>query len=70
MIGVGGVHGVRDVVDFLDAGASLVQVYTGFVYGGPSFVRDLLCELKGFLKEKGLESFEKAGTSSPASAIR
>ena len=41
-VGVGGVSDVDSAVEKLRAGASLVQVYTGFVYGGPSFARDVL----------------------------
>ncbi|RYY44761.1 MAG: quinone-dependent dihydroorotate dehydrogenase [Actinomycetales bacterium] len=35
LVGVGGVTTPQDVRDRLDAGADLVQAYTGFVYGGP-----------------------------------
>ncbi len=41
VIGVGGVMQVQDAAALLDAGASLVQVYTGLVYGGPSLVRGI-----------------------------
>lgn len=39
IIGVGGIHSVEDALRMLDAGASLIQLYTGFVYGGPPLVR-------------------------------
>lgn len=39
VIGVGGVDGPDDARALLDAGARLVQVYSGFVYGGPAWVR-------------------------------
>ncbi len=39
IIGVGGIHKPNDVIEKLDAGASLVQLYTGFVYEGPSVVK-------------------------------
>jgi dihydroorotate dehydrogenase len=39
VIGVGGVGSVPDAQRMLDAGASLVQLYTGFVYSGPTLVR-------------------------------
>ncbi|MDN5789666.1 MAG: quinone-dependent dihydroorotate dehydrogenase [Micrococcales bacterium] len=39
IIGVGGIHSVDDALRMLDAGASLIQLYTGFVYGGPPVVR-------------------------------
>lgn len=39
IIGVGGIMTPEDAVEKLQAGADLVQVYTGFVYGGPGFVK-------------------------------
>lgn len=39
IIGVGGIMTPQDAQNMLDAGASLVQVYTGFIYNGPSFVK-------------------------------
>ena len=39
IIGVGGIHTPADVQDKLDAGASLVQLYTGFIYEGPSVIK-------------------------------
>jgi len=38
IIGVGGILSPRDAIEKLDAGASLIQIYTGFIYNGPSFV--------------------------------
>jgi dihydroorotate dehydrogenase len=42
IISVGGVSGAQDVTDRLRAGATLVQAYTGFVYGGPLWPRRVL----------------------------
>ncbi len=39
IIGVGGINSPEDAREKLEAGASLVQVYTGFIYEGPSFVK-------------------------------
>ena len=39
VIGVGGIATVDDAARMFDAGASLVQVYTGFIYEGPGLVR-------------------------------
>lgn len=39
IIGVGGIMSPQDALDKLEAGASLVQVYTGFIYEGPSLVK-------------------------------
>lgn len=39
IIGVGGIMSVEDAVEKLKAGADLIQIYTGFVYEGPGFVK-------------------------------
>ncbi len=39
VIGVGGIINSQDAVDMIDAGATLVQVYTGFIYDGPFIVK-------------------------------
>jgi dihydroorotate dehydrogenase len=39
---VGGVFEARDAREKLDAGASLVQLYTGLIYRGPGIVREIL----------------------------
>ena len=45
IIGVGGIHFAEDALEKLDAGASLVQLYTGFIYEGPELIRDINKEL-------------------------
>jgi dihydroorotate dehydrogenase len=42
IIGVGGIMSAEDAVEKLKAGADLVQIYTGFVYEGPGFVKRIL----------------------------
>lgn len=39
IIGVGGIHSAEDALEKIQAGADLVQIYTGFVYEGPSLVK-------------------------------
>lgn len=39
IIGVGGIHSEKDALDKINAGADLVQIYTGFIYEGPSLVK-------------------------------
>ena len=39
IIGVGGIHSAEDAIEKLEAGASLVQLYTGFIYEGPGLIR-------------------------------
>ncbi len=41
IIGVGGIHSPDDALDKLEAGASLVQLYTGFIYEGPQLIKDI-----------------------------
>lgn len=41
IIGVGGVHSANDALEKIKAGADLVQVYTGFIYEGPSLVKEI-----------------------------
>ena len=41
IIGVGGIHSAEDALEKLDAGADLVQVYTGFIYEGPGLVKNI-----------------------------
>ena len=45
IIGVGGIMSVQDAVDMLNAGASLIQIYSGFIYNGPTFAKDICKEL-------------------------
>lgn len=42
IIGVGGIMSPEDAKNMLEAGADLIQVYTGFVYGGQEFIREIL----------------------------
>ncbi|MGH2623395.1 MAG: quinone-dependent dihydroorotate dehydrogenase, partial [Sphingobacterium sp.] len=49
IIGVGGVHSAEDAIEKLMAGASLIQVYTGFIYEGPSLVAEIC---KGLIKHR------------------
>lgn len=39
IIGVGGIHSPEDALEKLDAGASLIQIYTGFIYEGPALIK-------------------------------
>jgi len=39
IIGVGGIHSPEDAIEKINAGASLVQLYTGFIYEGPGLIK-------------------------------
>ncbi len=41
IIGVGGIHSAEDALEKLDAGADLIQLYTGFIYEGPGLVKKI-----------------------------
>jgi dihydroorotate dehydrogenase len=41
IIGVGGIHSAKDAIEKIDAGADLVQIYTGFIYEGPALVKQI-----------------------------
>lgn len=47
IVGVGGIHSPEDVMEKLEAGASLVQLYTGFIYEGPGAVKRINKTLLG-----------------------
>ncbi|MDB3875221.1 quinone-dependent dihydroorotate dehydrogenase [bacterium] len=41
IIGVGGINSVADALEKFDAGADLIQIYTGFIYEGPNLIRSI-----------------------------
>lgn len=41
IIGVGGIHTGADAIEKFEAGASLIQLYTGFIYEGPQLIKDI-----------------------------
>ncbi len=55
IIGVGGVSSALDVVEKMRAGASLVQLYTGLVYGGPNLPSKICQDIVEFLKHNRYE---------------
>jgi dihydroorotate dehydrogenase len=60
LIGVGGVRNAQDALDRILAGATLVQVYTGFVYGGPLWPSQVNRELATLLRARGFASVSEA----------
>jgi dihydroorotate dehydrogenase len=60
VIGVGGVFSAADAYAKIRAGASLVQLYTGLVYRGPSIARSINRGLLDRLERDGFESIEAA----------
>jgi len=41
IVGVGGIHSAEDAIEKLEAGASLIQLYTGFIYEGPNLIKQI-----------------------------
>ena len=60
IIGVGGVDSAESAYEKIRAGASLVQLYTGFVYNGPSTAREINRGLVQLLTRDGFRSVEDA----------
>lgn len=60
IIGVGGIFSAEDAWEKLTAGASLLQVYTGWVYEGPAMMRNVLQGLLHKLDDLGLKSISEA----------
>ena len=60
VIGVGGIFTAEDAFEKIASGASLVQAYTGFIYQGFSFAKDINSGLQKILKEKGFKNLDEA----------
>ena len=60
VVGSGGIMSGEDAWRMIGAGASLVQLYTGFVYGGPRFVAEIAAYLSRKLDETGLTNIAAA----------
>ena len=41
VIGVGGIHSAEDAIEKINAGADLIQLYTGFIYEGPGLIKKI-----------------------------
>ncbi|WP_392531181.1 quinone-dependent dihydroorotate dehydrogenase [Nostoc sp. C117] len=60
IIGVGGIFSAEDAWEKITAGASLIQVYTGWIYEGPLMVSRILTGLLSQLEQNGLNSISEA----------
>jgi dihydroorotate dehydrogenase len=60
IVGVGGIFTAEDAWEKIAAGASLIQVYTGWIYEGPGMVRRILDGLVQKLDERGLKTLGDA----------
>ena len=60
IIGVGGIFTAADAWEKIAAGASLVQLYTGFIYQGPCVAKAINDGLATFLEKAGFENLQDA----------
>jgi dihydroorotate dehydrogenase len=60
IIGVGGVFTAADAWEKIAAGASLIQLYTGFIYQGPCVAKEINDGLARLIEQGGFENFEAA----------
>ena len=60
IIGVGGISNGQDAYEKLRAGASLIQVYTAFIYQGPAIARTIKTQLLELLRRDGFNSVGEA----------
>jgi len=60
IVGVGGIFTAEDAWEKISAGASLVQLYTGFIYRGPGIAREINEGLQQILSREGLPNLEAA----------
>ena len=59
LVSVGGVETAEDVLTRIRAGATLVQGYTGFVYGGPLWARRINRELAAAVRAAGAATIQE-----------
>ncbi len=60
LVGVGGIDTPQQAWERINAGASLLQGYTGFIYGGPDWIRDIHLGLAAQVRRHGLSSVSEA----------
>jgi len=66
LIGVGGIDSGETAYAKIKAGANALQIYTGFIYGGPSLIAEILTDLNRLLQQDGLADLSKAVGSEKA----
>ena len=59
IIGVGGINSGKSAYEKIIAGASLLQLYTGFVYKGPNIAKDIKKDLIQILKSEGVSNIKE-----------
>lgn len=67
IIGVGGIFTADDAWERIRAGASLLQVYTGFIYEGPTIAREINRGLLARMRREGVRSIQEIVGTAPRS---
>lgn len=71
LIGVGGIHSGKTAVAKIEAGASLIQLYTGMIYGGPGLIQEMKSALTEAVRKNGAANIsELIGRKADAWASR
>ena len=71
LIGVGGIDSAETAIAKIEAGASLVQIYTGFVFEGPGLIQRIKGAVCGHLSQNGLQSIgQMVGKKAPEWAAK
>ena len=60
LIGTGGIFTANDIYEKIKIGASAIQIYTGFVYRGPTLLEKLKKELEVLIRADGYKSLQEA----------
>jgi dihydroorotate dehydrogenase len=60
IIGVGGIFTANDAYEKIKAGASALQLITGFIYNGPLAIHDINADLIKLLKKDGIKNISEA----------
>lgn len=68
IIGVGGIFSGQDAFDYIAAGATAIEIYTGLIYEGPTLPKQICEELSQLLKSRGLSITEAIGSESKVKA--
>lgn len=59
LVGAGGIQNAQDAIQKIKLGAKSLQVYTGFIYKGPSFANDLNQQIDAWLTNNGVDSINQ-----------
>ena len=71
LIGVGGIHSGKTAVTKIEAGASLIQLYTGLIYGGPGLIQEMKSAISQVIQDHGANNIsDLVGTKSEEWASR